>query len=139
MLRSLATSPAAACRLVTRHSEVGGVRGLAHSLTSQQSSSSQVQLGAASRDCPESESDSQVQPSEWSSPWWWEEFRSFLLEGIADISCSQEGGSLEGSANVSELPEVCECVCGTESERASTNISIIMIMSVDRSASTWRR
>ncbi|XP_075899280.1 uncharacterized protein LOC142899525 isoform X2 [Nelusetta ayraudi] len=90
----------------------------------QSSSGSQVQLGTASRDRPESDSDSQIQTTEWRSPWWWEECCSFLLEGVADICCSQEGGRPEGSAHVSELPEMGVDLEAMNIERMEEELSV---------------
>lgn len=94
----LTSSAAAAHRLVTWRSEVGGARGIDCKLTTQQALPPQVR--------PEFDPDSQVLPMELSSPWWWDDFHSFLLEGIADMCGSQEGGGPDGSAYVSELLEV---------------------------------
>lgn len=115
---------------------MGGATGVHDKLTSQQASSPQVQLGAVSQDCPAFDSDPEVPPIELSSPWWWEDFRGFLLEGIEDICGSQEEVGLEGSAHVSELPEVCVFKKERESERKHKYQHLIM--SVDRWASTWR-
>lgn len=87
---------------------MGGVRALDYKLTTQKVSPLQVELSVASLDRPELDPDALVPPIELSPSWWWEEFRDFLLEGIADICGSQEGGDPEGSTAVSALPEVCE-------------------------------
>lgn len=77
----------------------------------------QVELGATSRDRPELDTDAQFPSVELSSPWWWEEFNSFLLDGVADICGSQEGGDPEGSTLSPQNLSYLRCVREREGER----------------------